>query len=297
MPLIDLDAKQAVTNAESGLARWDAQLKAAPGDQFQFPAEHARRCGWHARCFAWDAPNPLSHARVSSGHLSPDAGANSRMRSSTRRSAVFAFRRAGAALAAGRHEAEARAAVEEAACWGNRLLTDQPHLVQRGGCNPCVRLLRRLLELPRDRVQARTWWERSRQHGRAAGKDPGRRERAASGQKRGSVQSNHDITRILIDWDQDPDAALDRLTPLVYDELRRIAAGCLRIQRPGHTLQPTALVHEAYLKLRGRRIDSLEGSGALFWDRCSRHALHSGGFGAQALFGEARRWEESATRR
>lgn len=65
------------------------------------------------------------------------------------------------------------------------------------------------------------------------------------------MPSNHDITRILIDWDQDPDAALDRLTPLVYDELRRIAAGCLRIQRPGHTLQPTALVHEAYLKLAG----------------------------------------------
>jgi RNA polymerase sigma factor (TIGR02999 family) len=44
-------------------------------------------------------------------------------------------------------------------------------------------------------------------------------------------------------------AALDRLLPEVYDELRRLAARALRNQRPGHTLQPTALVHEVYLKL------------------------------------------------
>lgn len=65
----------------------------------------------------------------------------------------------------------------------------------------------------------------------------------------------HDITRILLDWNRDPRAALDRLTPLVYDELRRLASSYLRSQRPGHTLQPTALVHEAYMRLSGQQID------------------------------------------
>jgi RNA polymerase sigma factor (TIGR02999 family) len=64
--------------------------------------------------------------------------------------------------------------------------------------------------------------------------------------------SNHDITRILVEWDRDPQAALERLTPLVYDELRRLAASFLRRERAGHTLQPTALVHEAYLRLAGQ---------------------------------------------
>ncbi len=46
------------------------------------------------------------------------------------------------------------------------------------------------------------------------------------------------------------DAALESLLPTVYEELRRLARQLLRSQRPGHTLQPTALVHEAYLRLR-----------------------------------------------
>jgi RNA polymerase sigma-70 factor, ECF subfamily len=50
----------------------------------------------------------------------------------------------------------------------------------------------------------------------------------------------------------DPEAAA-RLVPLVYEELRRLAARCLRHERPGHTLQATALVHEAYLKLTAQR--------------------------------------------
>ncbi|HEV2202716.1 MAG TPA: ECF-type sigma factor [Bryobacteraceae bacterium] len=62
----------------------------------------------------------------------------------------------------------------------------------------------------------------------------------------------HDITGILLDWNRDPNAALERLTPLVYDELRRLASSSLRRERPGHTLQPTALVHEAYLRLAGQ---------------------------------------------
>ena len=50
-------------------------------------------------------------------------------------------------------------------------------------------------------------------------------------------------------------AALERLLPVVYQELRRLAAGYLRGERAGHTLQPTALAHEAYLKLVGRPIE------------------------------------------
>jgi RNA polymerase sigma factor (TIGR02999 family) len=58
-----------------------------------------------------------------------------------------------------------------------------------------------------------------------------------------------DVTRLLIEWKHGDAAALDRVLPLIYAELRRIASRHLRRERPGHTLQPTALVHEAYLKL------------------------------------------------
>jgi RNA polymerase sigma factor (TIGR02999 family) len=62
-----------------------------------------------------------------------------------------------------------------------------------------------------------------------------------------------DVTELLHAWSAgDPDAR-DRLLPLVYAELRRRAAGYLRRERRGHTLQPTALVHEAYLKLVDQR--------------------------------------------
>ena len=58
-----------------------------------------------------------------------------------------------------------------------------------------------------------------------------------------------DVTRLLLAWSSGDRAALENLIPLVYGELRRIAARYLRHERPGHTLQPTVLVHEAYLKL------------------------------------------------
>jgi len=64
---------------------------------------------------------------------------------------------------------------------------------------------------------------------------------------------NHEITQILLEWDRDPRSAMDRLTPLVYDRLRLLAAAYLKRQRPDHTLQPTALVHEAYMKLVGQQ--------------------------------------------
>lgn len=57
------------------------------------------------------------------------------------------------------------------------------------------------------------------------------------------------VTRDLADLTRGDEAAAARLTPVVYDELRRMAAAYLRQERPDHTLQPTALVHEAFLKL------------------------------------------------
>jgi len=61
------------------------------------------------------------------------------------------------------------------------------------------------------------------------------------------------VTALLDDWNRGNHSALERLLPLVYAELRRIAARQLRPERVGHTLQPTALVHEAYLRLVGQR--------------------------------------------
>lgn len=57
------------------------------------------------------------------------------------------------------------------------------------------------------------------------------------------------VTELLLAWGRGEGEAKERLLPLVYDDLRRRAAGYLRRERPGHTLQPTALVHEAYLRL------------------------------------------------
>ena len=59
-----------------------------------------------------------------------------------------------------------------------------------------------------------------------------------------------EITEYLRAWEQGDDTALERLLPMVYAELRAIAARHLRSERPGHTLQPTALANEAYLRLR-----------------------------------------------
>src|SRR5579872_4091641 len=60
--------------------------------------------------------------------------------------------------------------------------------------------------------------------------------------------SRRDITDALIDRSRDP-AALDRFVPILYDELRRVARAHLHREAPNHTLQPTALVHEVYLRL------------------------------------------------
>ena len=62
-----------------------------------------------------------------------------------------------------------------------------------------------------------------------------------------------DVTRLLHQLRRGNAQAAEELVPLIYDELRRLASACMRRERPGHTLQATALVHEAYLKLLGQR--------------------------------------------
>ncbi len=61
----------------------------------------------------------------------------------------------------------------------------------------------------------------------------------------------HEVTRLLEEWAKGNPRALEALTPLVYRELRKLAASYLRREKGGHTLQPTALVHEVYLRLVG----------------------------------------------
>jgi len=63
------------------------------------------------------------------------------------------------------------------------------------------------------------------------------------------MADTHVVTRLLRLWAEGDSAARDELIPLVYGELRKIAARYLRVERPDHSLQPTALVHEAYLRL------------------------------------------------
>jgi RNA polymerase sigma-70 factor, ECF subfamily len=64
-----------------------------------------------------------------------------------------------------------------------------------------------------------------------------------------TAPSQSDVTGLLLAWSDGDQGALDRLTPLVYQELRRLAARYMKQERPGHTLQATALVNEAYLRL------------------------------------------------
>jgi len=60
---------------------------------------------------------------------------------------------------------------------------------------------------------------------------------------------SHEITMLLLAWSEGDREALDRLVPLVYGELRRLAQSYMRRERAGHTLQTTALIHEAFLRL------------------------------------------------
>jgi RNA polymerase sigma factor (TIGR02999 family) len=66
-------------------------------------------------------------------------------------------------------------------------------------------------------------------------------------------ESSQDVTKLLGQWQEGDREALNALTPLVYNELRRLAQSYINRERPNHTLQGTALVHEAYLRLIDQR--------------------------------------------
>ena len=67
------------------------------------------------------------------------------------------------------------------------------------------------------------------------------------------MPSSRDVTALLGDWSRGNRTAFNQLLPLVYEELRRVAARQLRNERADHTLQPTALVHEVYIRLVDQR--------------------------------------------
>jgi RNA polymerase sigma factor (TIGR02999 family) len=73
-----------------------------------------------------------------------------------------------------------------------------------------------------------------------------------------------EITGILRNWEQDPRAALEQLTPLVYTELHDLAAAYMRRERSNHTLQPTALINEAWARLAEQSVPSWKGRAHFF---------------------------------
>jgi len=106
------------------------------------------------------------------------------------------------------------------------------------------------------------------------------------------MASSHDVTALLADWARGNRSALNQLLPLVYAELRRIASRKLQGERIGHSLQPTALVHEVYLRLVDqRRVDwqnrahfygvAAEIMRRILVDHARRHAASKRGRGVQ----------------
>jgi RNA polymerase sigma factor (TIGR02999 family) len=67
-----------------------------------------------------------------------------------------------------------------------------------------------------------------------------------------ALSPDGEVTQLLRQWCSGDTTVAERLTPLVYDELRRLAEAYMRRERPDHTLQPTELIHEAYLRLIGQ---------------------------------------------
>src|SRR3954470_390650 len=82
--------------------------------------------------------------------------------------------------------------------------------------------------------------------------------------RRSAVVPMNDVTHILSAIEQGDPRAPEQLLPLVYDELRKLAAQRLARESPGQTLQATALVHEAYLRLVGSETPSWTGRGQFF---------------------------------
>ena len=79
-----------------------------------------------------------------------------------------------------------------------------------------------------------------------------------------TTASRVDVTQLLHAWGQGEKTALEKLMPLVYNDLRRRARRCMGRERPGHTLQTTALIHETYLRLVGSNPVSWENRAHFF---------------------------------
>jgi RNA polymerase sigma factor (TIGR02999 family) len=78
------------------------------------------------------------------------------------------------------------------------------------------------------------------------------RDKITESKRRSRMDSQSELlARLLQSWSQGREGAIDKLVPLVYDDLRRLAHRYMSDERPGHTLQTTALVNEAYLRLAG----------------------------------------------
>ncbi len=78
------------------------------------------------------------------------------------------------------------------------------------------------------------------------------------------MQPPQSITQLLVKWSDGDKAALDELMPLVYDTLRQLASNYLRRERVAHSLQPTALVHEAYVRLVDQRTSNWQNRAQFF---------------------------------
>ena len=82
--------------------------------------------------------------------------------------------------------------------------------------------------------------------------------------KDSAIRPDESITQLLVKWGSGDKAALDQLVPLVYDELRKLAASYLRRKAGPHTIQATALVHEAYVRLADQSSISMENRAQFF---------------------------------
>lgn len=105
---------------------------------------------------------------------------------------------------------------------------------------------------------------------------------------------NNEVTQLLIDWRKGDQGAFDQLAPLIYQELHKIAGGYLSRERSGHTIQPTALIHEAYLRLVAQQMPEWQNRKHFFGvaaqlmrqilvDHARSHATSKRGAGEQNL--------------
>jgi RNA polymerase sigma factor (TIGR02999 family) len=107
------------------------------------------------------------------------------------------------------------------------------------------------------------------------------------------LSSSNEVTALLIDWSNGDKAAYDKLVPLVHDELHRLAHRYMSRERPGHTLQTTALVDEAYLRLVDKKVQwqnrthffaiAAQVMRRILVDHARAHAYQKRGGGAQKL--------------